>query len=146
MSKCGIDLDNMTESKLKLVCINLDGAVVNLGVKNGVTKKLNECTSNKVLVMHCVAHKLEFGVLDAVKNVGYLKNIEDTIKRICKFYSFSPKWHNMLQHLASVLNENPIMHSEIKTTRWVSSKSRALKAVSLDLKTTFIHMEQIIST
>ena len=39
VSKCGIDLDNMTESKLKLACFNLDGAVVNLGVKNGVTKK-----------------------------------------------------------------------------------------------------------
>ena len=38
------------------------------------------------------------------------------------------------------------MHSEIKTIRWVSSKSRALKAVSQDLKTTFTHMEQIIST
>ena len=66
VSKCGIDLDNITESKLKLVCINFDGAVVNLGVKNGVTKKLSECISNKVLVRHCVAHKLEFGVLDAV--------------------------------------------------------------------------------
>ena len=41
----------------------------------GLQKKLSECISDKVLVMHCVAHKLEFGVLDAVKNVGYLKKI-----------------------------------------------------------------------
>ena len=90
--------------------------------------------------MHCVAHKLELGVPDVVKDVGYLK-FEDTIKKICKFYSFSPKRHNELQHLASVLNETLIMHSEIKTIRWVSSKSRALKAVSQDLKKTFTHME-----
>ena len=83
--------------------------------------------------MHSVAHKLELGVLDAVKDVGYL-NFEDTIKRICKYYSFSPKRCNELQHLATVLNENLIMHSEIKTIRWVSSKSWALKAVSQDLK------------
>ena len=38
------------------------------------------------------------------------------------------------------------MHTEIKTIRWVSSKSRAMKAVSQDLKTIFTHMEQIIST
>ena len=44
------------------------------------------------------------------------------------------------------MNEDLITHSEIKTIRWVSSKSRALKAVSQDLKTTFTHMEQIIST
>ena len=101
-------------------------------------QRLSECVSNKVLVMHSVAHKLELGVLDAVKDVGYL-NFEDTIKRICKF-SFSPKRRNELQHLTSVLNENLIMHSEIKTIRWVSSKSWALKAVSQDLKTTFTNM------
>ena len=87
-------------------------------------KKRPECVSNKVLVMHCGAHKLELGVL---VNVGYLKKIEDTIKRLCKFYSFSPKRCNELQHLARVLNENLIMHSDIKTIRWVSSKSRVLK-------------------
>ena len=38
VSKCGIDLDNMTESKLKLVCINFDGAAVNLGAKIGLQK------------------------------------------------------------------------------------------------------------
>ena len=54
--------------------------------------------------MPCVAHKLEYGVLDAVKDVSYL-NFEDAIKRIYKFYSFSPKRHNELQHLAPVLND-----------------------------------------
>ena len=39
-----------------------------------------------------------------------------------------------------------IKHSEVKTIRCVSSKSRASKAVSQNLKTTFTHMEQIIST
>ena len=38
VSKCCIDLDNMTESKLNLVCINFDGAAVNLGAKIGLQK------------------------------------------------------------------------------------------------------------
>ena len=40
VSKCAIDLDNMTESKLNLVCINFDGAAVNLGAKYWVSKSL----------------------------------------------------------------------------------------------------------
>ena len=40
VSKWGIDLDNMTESKLNLVCINFDGAAVNLGAKYWVSKSL----------------------------------------------------------------------------------------------------------
>ena len=40
VSKCGIDLDNMTESKLNLVCINFDVAAVNLGAKYWVSKSL----------------------------------------------------------------------------------------------------------
>ena len=73
LSKCDIDIDNLSNQNSKLVCKNLDGAAVNLGAKNGVAKTLSDSVDNKVVVSHCVAHKLELGVLDAVKLVGYLK-------------------------------------------------------------------------
>ena len=50
VSKCGIDLDNMTESKLNLVCINFDGAAVNLGAKNWVAKNLVSVLAIKFLL------------------------------------------------------------------------------------------------
>ena len=81
LSKC--DIDNLSNQNSKLVCKNLDGAAVNLGAKNGVAKKLSDSADNKVVVTHCVAHKFELGVLDAVKLVGYLKKIENTLMRIC---------------------------------------------------------------
>ncbi|CAG2256385.1 unnamed protein product [Mytilus edulis] len=91
-SKCGITLgNNEVEDQPKIACVNMDGAAVNMGAKNGVAKQINDQVNNKVIVMHCVAHKLELGILDAVKDVVYLKKIEDELKRICKFYSFSPK-------------------------------------------------------
>lgn len=43
---------------------------MNLGAKNGVAKKLNDCVDNSMLVTHCVAHKLELGVLEAVGQIG----------------------------------------------------------------------------
>lgn len=144
--KCDIDIDKLSDQKAKLVCVNLDGAAVNLGAKNGVAKKLSDSVDNNVIVTHCVAHKLELGVLDAVKQVEYLKKFEDTLKRICKFYSFSPKRREELKKLASFLDENLKMHTEIKAIRWVSSKLRALEAVCQDINVTVTHMEQILET
>ena len=46
---------------MKIVCVNMDGAAVNMGAKSGVAKKINDAVGNNVLVTHCVAHKLELG-------------------------------------------------------------------------------------
>ena len=144
ISKVGIDLEKL-EPELKLVCVNMDGAAVNMGAKSGVAKKINDAVENNVLVTHCVAHKLELGVLDAVKEVNYLEKFEKSLKRVCKFYTGSPKHRGDLQSLANVLDEMLLMHSEIKSVRWVSSKVRALKAVCIDLPVTVTQMEQVLS-
>ena len=144
VSKVGVDIENM-DPELKLVCVNMDGAAVNMGAKSGVAKKINDVVENNVLVTHCVAHKLELGVLDAVKEVSYLDKFEKSLKRICKFYTGSPKRRGDLQSLAAVLDEMLLMHSEIRSVRWVSSKVRALKAVCVDLPVTVTHMEQVLS-
>lgn len=60
--KCGTDLVNPVENQPKIVCVNMDGAAVNMGVKNGVAKQINDSINNKIIVMHCVAHKLELGI------------------------------------------------------------------------------------
>ncbi|XP_067656447.1 zinc finger protein 862-like [Haliotis asinina] len=146
VQKCGFDLENTQNNSPKLICVNLDGAAVNMGAKNGVAKQLSDLVDNKVIITHCVAHKLELGVLDGIKHMDYVKKFEDTIKRICKFYSYSPKRRQELQKLACFFQENLIMYTEIKAIRWVSSKLRALKAVCADLHVTVSHMEQVLST
>ena len=47
-----------------------------------------QCISNKVLVMHCVAHKLEFGVLDAVKMLVIGKNLKTQSREFVNFILF----------------------------------------------------------
>lgn len=140
-----IDLDN-PDSSSALVCVNMDGASVNMGAKNGVARKLSDCVSHPVIVTHCVAHRLELGVLDAAKKLQYLEHFEQTIKRIYKFYSFSPKRRSHLQAIAEILDQELVMYSDIKSIRWVSSKQRAVKAVVQDYEATVTHLEQILET
>lgn len=53
----------------KVVCANFDGASVMMGEINGVAGQLKRRVPH-IVVLHCVAHKLELAVLDAVKGVA----------------------------------------------------------------------------
>ena len=82
ISKVGIGLEKL-EPELKLVYVNMDEAAVYMGAKSGVAKELNDVVGNNVLATHCVAHKLELGVLDAVKEVTYLEKFKKSLKQAC---------------------------------------------------------------
>ena len=75
---------------LSIVCGNFDGASVIMGSRNRVkTTLLNDHPS--ALIIHCVAHRLELAILDAVKTVPYLQNFENNMTEIIKLYHYSPK-------------------------------------------------------
>lgn len=80
----------------------MDGASVNIGATNGGARKLSDCVSHPVVVIHCVAHRLELGVLDATKELPYLDHFEQTTKRIYKLHSFSPKRRSHLHTIAEI--------------------------------------------
>lgn len=67
--------------------------------------------------MHCVAHKLELAILDAVKEMPILKNFEETIKLIYKFYHYSPKRRREVKAIPAVLDEDLCHLSSIKQVR-----------------------------
>ena len=63
---------------LNIVCGNFDGAAVMMGARNGVKAKLTRdhpCAT----IVHCVAHKLDLAVQDAVRELPYLHEFEATI-------------------------------------------------------------------
>ena len=82
----------------KLVGCNFDGANVMIGAKGGVSKKLEDKVSHPICIIHCVAHKLELAVLDAVKRCPYLPTF-DTVKEVYKFYYCSPKRRREVKRL-----------------------------------------------
>ena len=140
-----INIEN-EDNKPVLACVNMDGASVNMGAKYGVAKILSDCVNHRVIITHCVAHRLELGVLDAAKTESYLDQFISTIKRIYRFYSPSPKRRAHLRSISEVLDQDLIMYSDIKSIRWVSSKRRAVNAIVQDYEATVMHLEQVIET
>ena len=72
--------------------------------------------------------------------------LESTLKRLYKFYSFNPKRRANLRSMAEVLDVDFVTYSDIKSIRWVASKTRAVKAVITDYQATVTHLEQILET
>ena len=55
-----------------------------LGSKSSVAQKLKERVGNYLVPIHCVAHCLELAILDAVKEVPYLKTFQETVQAVFK--------------------------------------------------------------
>ena len=41
--------------------------------------------------IHCVAHRLELGILDAMKDEKQLKDVKETLQGLYKHYHYSSK-------------------------------------------------------
>ena len=65
-----------------MVGCNFDGASVMLGSKSGVAQKLTERVGDYLVPIHCVAHCRELAILDAVKEVPYLKTFQETVQEV----------------------------------------------------------------
>jgi hypothetical protein len=83
-----------------LVCANFDGASVMLGKKSGVITHIQRQVP-QIIPIHCVAHKLELAILDAVKNLPFLKKYYDTIRGLFIMYRASPKRLRDLQAISN---------------------------------------------
>ncbi len=101
--------------------------------------------NHRIVSIHCVAHELELGVLDAVRSIDYLLKFEDIVKSIYKFYARSTKRGRDLQAFADILESAFLHYGDVKAARWVASKARALKAIQQNLFATLGHLEQATS-
>ncbi|XP_060084946.1 zinc finger protein 862-like [Ylistrum balloti] len=117
----------------KIVGCNFDGASVMLGAKNGVAAKIrNRLVGRDIVVLHCVAHNLELGVLDAIKQVQYLKTFQATVQReLCE--------------IAKILEETSIAQTGLQKTRWIASRHRALAALEKSYPTVVYHLNHAAS-
>jgi len=137
LAAVGISLDIQKE---KLIGCNFDGASIMMGSKSGVSTLLKQRIPH-IISIHCVAHRLELAVLDAVKTVPYLKVFDDTVKSIFKFYFYSPKKRRELKHISSILEEDSAYYSGLQQIRWLASRHRSLKALEKHLAVTVFHLE-----
>ena len=127
--------------KARIVGLGTDGASVNMGCHGGLGVLLKKDIPYLVQI-HCVAHKLELGVLDACKGVAYLSKFQNTIKSLLKFYSHSGKRLRELSAVSEILDITLRKYGKWNSTRWIASKVRVMKAVNDNWTSTITHLEE----
>ena len=117
---------------------------MNVGKKNGVQAKLKTETKGMISV-HCIAHRLELGVLDAIKGNKRLSRLQKVLQLLHVHYHYSPKALRELRSLAQALEEKVLKPTNLGGTRWLPYIHRATKVMSVTLKSSahynfFLHV------
>ena len=95
----------MSDLYKKLINVNFDGASVMSGHISGVQARFKKHQPG-LIYTHCVAHRLELAVLDAIKfDDSYLEMFDQMINGIFKFYYYSAVHRKELKAIGDPLDE-----------------------------------------
>jgi len=96
----------------------------------------------RLKTFHCMAHRLELAVKNAVDDVNPVSHFRTFIDCIYKHYSMSPKNQHGLQIIASDLGAQLLKVRKIFDVRWVFSSFQAMKAVWRGFPALYGHIQQ----
>ena len=105
-----------------------DGAIVMLGKKSGVATRLTS-RFPKLFVWHCMNHRLELAVSDAVDEVNSVNHFKTFIQKLYSVYSMSNKNERELKNAAAEVGSQLLRIGRILDVRWVASSFRTVRAV-----------------
>ncbi|KAJ4929799.1 hypothetical protein JOQ06_018820, partial [Pogonophryne albipinna] len=134
-------LDNWKE---KVVFLCADGAAVNLGKRNGVAAKLKEEIGH-LLAIHCVAHRLELGLVDSIKENQRLKQLQEVLQYLHQQYHYSPKALRELRMLADAMEEKVLKPTNLKGSRWLPYIHKATQILCNSYAIFVAHFEDQVS-
>ena len=126
--------------KDKLVGFGADRASVMMGCKNGVAALLKADIPHLVEI-HCVAHRLQLSVLDAIRDHSYIIEFEGGLKKLFSFYNKSPKRLRELEEVANFLDGTVRKFGSIYEVRWMASKQGALNVTINNWRSVIFHLE-----
>ena len=112
--------------KKKLVCLGSDGASVITGKNNSVYVHLKTDVPNLISI-HCIAHNLELGFQDTIKDVKLFQDAKEMLQGICKYYKHSCKAVREIKELADMMGERAYKAVKADGSRWIPHLERALK-------------------
>uniref|UniRef100_A0A3P9JP33 DUF4371 domain-containing protein n=1 Tax=Oryzias latipes TaxID=8090 RepID=A0A3P9JP33_ORYLA len=118
-----------------------DGASVMLGVKSGVGKLLKDDFPSIVL-WHCLNHRLELAVDQALDKTGGTKDFQAFLDSLYSLYSQSPKNMRELSECAHNLHITLKRIGRVFSVRWVASSWRAVNAVWQSYSTLAQHFQK----
>ena len=134
--------------KNKLIATGSDGASVNIGKNHSVTALLKKDVP-QLIAMHCVNHRLELSVLDALKkkNSDVFSKIKKVLHLLYNHYHRSPKALRELKSLAEAMQVKFLKPSKMNGTRWMPHLYRALTILLKDenYKLYTTHFEDIVN-
>lgn len=116
--------------KRRLIATGSDGASVNLEKNRSVTAFLKRDIPY-MIPMHCVNHRLELGVLDAIRNRDgqLLSDVKSMLVMIHKHYHYSAKALRELRMIAEAMETKMIKPANLEGSRWMPHLSGSLEAL-----------------
>lgn len=127
--------------KENLISFASDGASTMLGKRSGVAERLLKMYPG-IIVWHCMNHRLELALSDAVDEVGAINHFQIFMDKIYSIYSRSPKNQRELAECASSLEQEIQKIGKILGTRWVASSYRAVSSVWYGYSAIYNHFEK----
>ena len=134
--------NNVQGWRQKLVGFGCDGAAVNLGRNNSVATRIKD-GHDYIVAVHCVAHRLELGVLQAIKNNELLNDVKDILRKVHKHYHFSPKALREVKEIAMAIDEKVMKPSRVDGTRWTPHMAKALSVLCSSYSVLLTHFEHV---
>ncbi|KAJ8897992.1 hypothetical protein PR048_003352 [Dryococelus australis] len=125
LNKHGFHNDYLREN---LVVFASAGARVMFWKNSGVAKKLVTKYTNIVL-WHCMNHRLELALSDAVDKVSGVNNFKIFMDKLYTLSNNSPKNQRQLAECAAQLNQQVKKIGKVLRTRWVASSFRTVSVV-----------------
>ena len=128
--------------KHKLTALGSDGASNMLGTNKGVGKLLKDKYPDMKTV-HCLAHRLELAIKDAVKASGtkQYEKLMTALIGLYYFYKRSSKQRKGLRKAMQVLELTGSMPPRVGGTRWLSHTKRAIESVLQIYQALVFHLE-----
>ena len=105
-----------------------DGASVMLGKKSGVASRLR-AKYPAIFQWHCMNHRLELAVADAVKDVNAVNHFKHFLDCIYSLFSQSNKNQRELSEACQELEVRFLQIGRVLDMRWISSSLRTVRAV-----------------
>jgi hypothetical protein len=113
--RTGISNDDL----INVLGLGTDGAAVMTGRLNGLGAKL-KARNNKLLQVHCIAHRLNLAASQAGKDINFCKRYHEMIHSLYKYYSDSSVRYDKLRELQEILIGKSSQITEPTSVRWLS--------------------------
>jgi len=127
----------------KLVGYGSDGASVNTGQENGVIALLRKNIDPAIIIVHCMAHRLELAFKSAVKDFKQYDKLNTLLTELFAFYHRSALQTENLKTAYAACNLPVSLPHRVGGTRWVSHLLGAMEQLWKGYPAFVMHLTQV---